>query len=105
MFPSIPSEPELLKQILAPLLEDFQYWFDRSQKLLASSSMSFISAAEQQALLVRVTEAQKAVGVAQSLLVATDGQAGVEMAVLMDWHKLVAECWAISMKYRSQNPF
>jgi hypothetical protein len=103
MFPPLPSEPELLKQVLAPLLEDFQYWFDRSQKLLETSRLSFIGETEQQALLNRIVSAQKGVAAAQSLLIATDGQAGVEMTVLMGWHRLVAECWAISMKHRSQN--
>jgi hypothetical protein len=29
-----PRELELLKSVLAPLLEDFQYWFSRAQTLL-----------------------------------------------------------------------
>ncbi|MDJ0546686.1 MAG: DUF2605 family protein, partial [Microcystis sp. M53601_WE4] len=31
MFPSQPTENELLKTILEPLLEDFTHWFSRSR--------------------------------------------------------------------------
>jgi hypothetical protein len=100
MFP-LPSDPDLLKQVLAPLLEDFQYWFERSRQLLESERLACIAEAEQQALLSRVCEAQNAVGAAQSILAATQGQAGVAMPMLMSWHKLVTECWALSMQHRS----
>ncbi|MBE9033321.1 DUF2605 domain-containing protein [filamentous cyanobacterium LEGE 11480] len=100
---ALPPDPDLLKQVLAPLLEDFQYWFERSSKLLQSTQLDFMDAADQQDLLGRVLEAQQAVQVAQSLLAATDGQAGVEMTVLMGWHKLVTECWSLSMQHRSEN--
>jgi Protein of unknown function (DUF2605) len=98
---TLPPDPDLLKQVLTPLLEDLQYWFGRSRQLLESAPLGFMTAADQQAMLDRVLEAQQAVGVAQSLLVATDGQAGVEMALLMNWHKLVTECWALSMQSRA----
>jgi hypothetical protein len=98
---SLPPDPDLLKQVLAPLLEDLQYWFSRSRQMLESESLGFMTLEAQEDMLDRVVEAQQAVGVAQSLLVATDGQAGVEMALLMQWHKLVTECWALSMQQRS----
>ncbi|MGB7519701.1 MAG: DUF2605 family protein, partial [Spirulinaceae cyanobacterium] len=41
------------------------------------------------------------VKVAQMLLQATDGQAGIETATLVPWHRLVAECWQLSQKWRS----
>jgi Protein of unknown function (DUF2605) len=98
---SLPPDPDLLKQVLAPLLEDLQYWFSRSRQMLEVESLGFMTLEAQEAMLDRVVEAQQAVGVAQSLLVATDGQAGVEMSLLMQWHKLVTECWALSMQQRS----
>jgi hypothetical protein len=98
---SLPPDPDLLKQVLAPLLEDLQYWFSRSRQMLESESLGFMTLEAQEDMLDRVVEAQQAVGVAQSLLVATDGQAGVEMSLLMQWHKLVTECWALSMQQRS----
>lgn len=97
----LPSDPNLLKTVLAPLLEDFHYWFERSRQLLEAESLDFMTAEAQQAMLARVAEAQRGVSVAQGLLSATDGQAGVEMSVLMGWHKLVAECWSLSMQKRS----
>jgi Protein of unknown function (DUF2605) len=100
MFP-LPPDPDLLRQVLAPLLEDLDYWFSRSRQLLETESLDFMAAVDQQAMLDRVLEAQRAVGVSQTLLSATDGQAGVEMSLMMDWHKLVAECWALSAQHRS----
>lgn len=98
---TLPPDPDLLKQVLAPLLEDLQYWFSRSRQMLEAESLGFMTLEAQESMLDRVVEAQQAVGVAQSLLVATDGQAGVEMSLLMQWHKLVTECWALSMQQRS----
>ncbi len=95
------SEKELLKTVLEPLLEDFQYWFDRSRNLLESERLSFLTEAEQAALLSRVKQTQQEVSTAQMLFAATDGQAGIEASILMPWHKLVAECWQVAMKYRS----
>lgn len=97
----LPTDPDLLKTVLAPLLEDFQYWFERSQQMLEAEPLDFMTPDEQQSMLSRVVEARKGVSVAQNLLNVTDGQAGVEMAVLMGWHKLVTECWALSMQKRS----
>ena len=96
----IPTDPDLLKTLLDPLLEDFQYWFERSHTLLTDEHMEFMEPGEQQELLNRVTEMQKSVSVMQSLMSATNGQAGVDMKVLMDWHRLVHECWGVSMKHR-----
>jgi hypothetical protein len=98
---TLPPDPDLLRQVLAPLLEDLQYWFSRSRQMLEVESLDFMAAVDQQAMLDRVVVAQQAVGVSQSLLAATDGQAGVEMSLMMDWHKLVTECWALSMQHRS----
>jgi Protein of unknown function (DUF2605) len=104
MLDPLPSDPDLLKLVLAPLLDDFTYWFERSGQLLMNNPLDFMTPESQQDLGDRVNHALQEVKVAQSLLAATDGQAGVEMAVLMNWHKLVAECWGVSMKKRSLNP-
>jgi hypothetical protein len=100
MFNTSLPEPELLKVVLQPLLEDFQYWFDRTQSLLKTERMDFLSPNQQSELLQRIERTQQEVGVAKSLLLATDGQAGVETAVLVPWHQLVLECWQIGMAYR-----
>ena len=101
MQPSYPTEKELLKTILEPLLEDFQHWFGRSRNLLESERISFLSDQKQADLLERVKESQKEVSTAQILFQATDGQAGVDMKVVLPWHKLVGECWDVAKKWRS----
>ena len=98
--PSKPNEKEILEQVLAPLFEDFQYWFTRSSSLLESETMPFLSTEEQENLLARLKQAQAEVQAASILFKATDGQAGVETKALLPWHQLVAECWSIARKWR-----
>ena len=95
-----PSETEILQQVLAPLLDDFLYWFDRSASLLESEKIPFLSAQEQEDLTKRIKHAQAQVQAAKTLFHATGGQAGVETEVLMPWHHLVAECWSIARQWR-----
>lgn len=100
MQPSEPTEKELLKQILEPLLDDFQYWFSRSQSLLESERISFLSIEEQDQLLNRIKKSQEEVKTASMLFKVTDCQAGIDTQVLLPWHQLVAECWSIAQKWR-----
>lgn len=95
-----PTEKELLKSILEPLLEDFQYWFGRSRSLLESEQMSFLSVQQQAQLLERIVHSQKEVQTAQMLFQATDGSAGIDSKMLLPWHQLVAECWNVAQKCR-----
>ena len=102
-FPS--TERELLKTVLEPLLEDFSYWFTNAQNLLESEELTFLSEQEHSQLLQRVKQSQQEVATAKMLFHATNGQVGIEAAMLMPWHQLVAECWQISSKWRSlKNP-
>ncbi len=97
MSPSSPaSDGELLKAILGPLLDDFQYWFARSRDLLASRALPTLTPEAQADLLERVKVAQREVSAAQGLFRATDGSVGLEMSTLAPWHRLVAECWQAS---------
>jgi hypothetical protein len=98
---SQPSEQELLKTVLQPLLEDFQYWFSRSRSLLETEDITFLSKEQQSDLLARVIHAQQEVTTAQMLFQATSGQVGVETATLVPWHQLVSECWQVGMRWRS----
>lgn len=100
MQPLQPSEKELLAKVLAPLLEDFKYWFSRSLTLLESERITFLSEQQQHNLKERVTEAQKEVQTASMLFKVTDGEAGIDTKVLMPWHHLVAECWDVSRRWR-----
>lgn len=106
MFNSNPSlpEPEFLKELLQPLLEDFQYWFSRSQALLESQTIGFLGQAEQANLLDRLKQAQQEVSTAKLLLQVTDGRAGIDTAILVPWHNLVTECWRIGMRFRTEYP-
>jgi hypothetical protein len=101
---SQPSEQELLKTLLQPLLEDFQYWFSRSRSLLETEDITFLSKDQQSDLLERVKKAQQEVIAAQMLFQATNGQVGVETATLVPWHRLVSECWQVGMRWRSYVP-
>jgi hypothetical protein len=95
-------EPELLKTVLQPLLEDFKYWFGRSRSLLETERLSFLSIEQQSNLLERVKVAQQEVSIAQMLFKATGSQVGIDMATLMPWHRLVRECWEVGMRFRSE---
>ncbi|AFZ33682.1 Protein of unknown function DUF2605 [Stanieria cyanosphaera PCC 7437] len=94
------SEQELLKTVLEPLLEDFQYWFSRSRSLLESERLSFFTVEEQAQLLEQVKKSQQEVSTAQMLFKATDGQAGIESRMLVPWHHLVAQCWDVARRWR-----
>ncbi|NET06976.1 MAG: DUF2605 domain-containing protein [Merismopedia sp. SIO2A8] len=98
---SQPSEKELLRTVLQPLLEDFQYWFSRSRSLLETEDIPFLSKEQQSNLLSRVKQAQQEVSTAVMLFQATGGEVGVEMATLMPWHQLLSECWQVGMRWRS----
>lgn len=101
MSSSQPTENKLLKEILEPLLEDFQYWFSRSRSFLETEQITFLSAEEQTELLERVKQSQQEVSTAQMLLKATNAQVGIEASMLVPWHQLVTECWQVAMKWRS----
>ena len=98
--PEPANEKQLLKSVLAPLLDDFLYWFDLSLKALEKHRLSFMSVAEQEDLMARIRQAQGEVTATKSLFHATDGNAGVDMQVLMPWHQLVSECWRVAQKRR-----
>ncbi len=98
---SQPSEQELLKTVLQPLLEDFHYWFLRSRSLLETENITFLSEEQQLELLERVKNAQQEVTTAQMMFQATNGQVGIETATLVPWHRLVSECWQVGMQWRS----
>ena len=97
---SQPSEQELLQTILQPLLVDFDYWFSRSKELLEREPIDFLSPVAQSELLDRVNHAQQEVSVAKLLFNAVDGQAGIEPSQMVGWHKIVTECWHVSMQLR-----
>jgi len=96
------EQKELLKAVLEPLLDDFQYWFSRSRSLLESEQVSVLSPQEQANLLQRVKTAQQQVTATKSLFQATGSQVGVEMSTIAPWHQLVAQCHQVAMQHRQQ---
>jgi hypothetical protein len=103
MFNSDSSQPELLKTLLQPLLDDFQYWFERSHALLESQTIDFLGTAGQADLLARVKQAQQELTAATMLLAATDGRVGVETPVLISWHNLVTDCWKVAIRFHLED--
>jgi hypothetical protein len=97
------TETELLKTILKPLLEDFEYWFANSRSLLETERLPFFSEPEQSELLNRVRQIQQEVKVAQMLFDATNEEVGIDFQTLLPWHQLVAECWDMARRWRELN--
>ncbi|MBC7972371.1 MAG: DUF2605 domain-containing protein [Verrucomicrobia bacterium] len=102
MFDSDSPNSDLLRSILEPLLEDFQYWFQRSRLLLETEPLPFLNAEKRADLLARVAIAQQEVSTAQMLFKATNGQVGIETSIMKPWHDLVAECWQVAVRFRMQ---
>ena len=94
---NLPSS-DLLKSVLEPLLEDFQYWFERYRQILENEKIQFMSDQEQLNLLKRVKNAQDQLNAFKMLFTATDQQVGIDMATVMPWHQLVTECWGVVMR-------
>lgn len=99
MFSPQPTDSQLLKSILEPLLDDFQYWFDCALGLLEANELSFMTAEQQYDLMSRIVQAQQEVGAAQALFQATDGQAGIDPSVLAPWNRLVMECLHVANRF------
>ncbi|MGF1458035.1 MAG: DUF2605 domain-containing protein [Leptolyngbyaceae cyanobacterium] len=97
------SEKPFMQTVLEPLLDDFDYWFSETQSLLESSKADCLAESDREDLLQELTETQQAVATARTLMLATDGNAGVDTAVVGQWHKLVNKCWQTSRYIRQQN--
>jgi predicted flavoprotein YhiN len=95
------NEKQLLKKLLEPLLEDFQYWFARTRQLLEQERLSFLSPQEQGDLLERVKQAQQEVNTAKMMFQATEGEVGINLSTVMPWHQLLRVCWKVSFQWRS----
>lgn len=93
-------ESELLKELLQPLLEDFQYWFSRTRTLLESEMLPFLTPEDQAEYLAQIIQLQEEVQAAQGLFFALEGQVGLEPAILMTWHRHVSHCWQLLMRWR-----
>ncbi|MGB3613680.1 MAG: DUF2605 domain-containing protein [Elainellaceae cyanobacterium] len=95
------SQADLLQAVLAPLLDDFTYWFSQSQSLLEQHELIHFTTEQQADLLARVHQTQQEVAAAIALFNATGHQVGVDPDTVGKWHTLVAECWRASMDHRA----
>ncbi|MEO0836627.1 MAG: DUF2605 domain-containing protein [Cyanobacteria bacterium J06642_3] len=98
-----PAETELLKQVLQPLLMDFQYWFAHSLELLESERLPFMSEQVQADLVTEIKVAQQEVNTTKLLFEATDCKVGIDSQTLLPWHNLVARCWDVARNWRQLN--
>ncbi len=103
-FSAAKRRAELLDTVLAPLLEDFVYWFGRSREWLQATRVDFLSPAAQQDLIQRLEQAEVEVKTAQLLYRATGKQVAIDMGPVSEWHRLLMECQGIGMRYRSGQP-
>ena len=88
----------LLKSILEPLLDDFCHWFGKTIARLEDRPVSGLSPEQQAEMLQTVKESLQQVNAAQALFQATDGQVGVDLKVVMKWHRLVTQCWQVIVR-------
>lgn len=100
MQPYESMEKDLLKKILEPLLDEFQFWFSESRSLFESERISFLFVDEQDQLLNKIIQYQEEVKTSLILFQVTNGETIVDPQVVASWHKLVAECWSIARKWR-----
>jgi len=102
---SQPSPPEsagdLLEQVLAPLLDDFQQSFSLGQVLLAHCPDRVLSEVERAELKARLDRAQAELAAARALRQAAPTPMALEMATIAPWHKLVLEVWSLSAALRA----
>jgi GTP-binding protein EngB required for normal cell division len=77
----------------------------RSINFLEKEEIDFLSIEEKTDLLNRVQAARNEVSVAQMLFTATDEQVGIEASTMLQWHKLVSECWQVAMRWRQSSGF
>lgn len=96
------NNSQLLEQLLEPLLEDFIYWFGRSQSLLANTDIDFLTEQQRHHLLERLDTAQKEVQTAKLLFNLSGKTVGVDVQAMAPWHGLLMECQSIGMRYRQE---
>jgi Protein of unknown function (DUF2605) len=104
MFSTHLPDPELLKTLLEPLLEDFHYWLSQAEVLLGEEEISFLDAESHADLFGQVKQALQEVQAAQSLFQVMGCQVGVDTMVIMGWHNLVAKCWQVMIRFRLGEP-
>ncbi|NJM00276.1 MAG: DUF2605 domain-containing protein [Synechococcaceae cyanobacterium SM2_3_2] len=99
------SEIELMRQILEPLLEDYHYWFERSQRFLEEETLDdLLSGQEQADLMSRIQESQAELMAAESLYKLSDSEVGIDPGLMAKWHRLLMECAELGRRFRLRTP-
>ena len=100
--PSTPeSAGELLEQVLAPLLDDFQQSFQRGLLLLQHCPDRVLPEAKRSELKDRLDRAKAELAAARALRQAAPTPMALEMATIAPWHQLVLEVWSLSAALRA----
>jgi hypothetical protein len=95
------SAAELLEQVLAPLLQDFQESFERGLVLLEHCPDRVLPPGDRQALRARLEEGLAALAAARMLRRAAPAPMALEMATITTWHQMVVEVWSLSAALRA----
>ncbi len=95
------SAGDLLEQVLAPLLDDFQQSFARGQVLLAHCPDQVMAEAVRAELKARLDRSQAELAAARALRQAAPAPMALEMATIAPWHQLVLEVWSLSAALRA----
>jgi len=95
------SAGELLDQVLAPLLNDFQQSFQRGLVLLQHCPERVLPEAGRTDLKDRLELAQAELAAARALRQAAPTPMALEMATIAPWHQLVLEVWSLSAALRA----
>jgi hypothetical protein len=100
-LPNPESAGELLEQVLAPLLNDFQQSFQRGLVLLPHCPDRVMAEAGRTGLKERLERAQAELAAARALRQAAPTPMALEMATIAPWHQLVLEVWSLSAAMRA----
>ena len=98
-----PDAGLLLDGLLGSLLDDFRFWFERGQVLLAHCPDTVMPADARTTLAQQLDEASKELAAASSLRQAAPTAMALEMGTLAPWHNLMLEVWGLSAKLRMAN--
>jgi hypothetical protein len=100
--PPSDSAAELLEQVLAPLLVDFQESFERGLVLLAHCPAAVLAEPQQAELRERLEQGLAGLAAARMLRrAAAPTPMALDMATIAPWHQLVVEVWSLSAALRA----
>ncbi|MFY8149472.1 MAG: DUF2605 family protein [Prochlorococcaceae cyanobacterium] len=96
----LPEEGALLESVLAPLLEDFGYWLERGEVLLAHCPDTVMPPTERSELAEALSLARRELSAARALRSAAPAPMALAMETLAPWHQLVLRVWTLGGRMR-----